>query len=140
MCARSLLREYAITLDRDARLAIPAGSVLDAAGDWTPEHLLLAALARCTVASLGFHAARAGAAVTAAGAAEARVTRRDTDRRYAMSAAEVVIDVTVAPAPASGDLERLLARAEHDCFVGASLAAAPRYRWTVNGVAQSEHT
>ena len=42
--------EYAVTMDRDTRLAIPGGTILDAGEDWTPEHLLLAAVARCAVA------------------------------------------------------------------------------------------
>ena len=32
-------------------------------------------------------------------------------------------------------LAELLAKAERDCFVGASLTAKPSYRWTVNGAA-----
>jgi hypothetical protein len=30
-------------------------------------------------------------------------------------------------------VRELLARAERDCFVGASLTVKPRYSWTVNG-------
>jgi hypothetical protein len=40
-------------------------------------------------------------------------------------------DVTISPAPP--DLRELLAKAERDCFVGASLTVAPLYAWTVNG-------
>lgn len=129
--------EYAVTMDRDTRLAIPDGTVLDAGEDWTPEHLLLAAVARCAVASLAFHAARTGATATASVRADAHVARRYADGRHAMTAPELVLDATIDPAPGAGDLERLLARAERDCFVGASLAAGPRYRWTVNGVARA---
>jgi len=69
-------------------------------------------------------------------AADARVAHRDTDGRHAMSAPEVAIDVTIAPDPSPEDLGRLLARAERDCFIAASLAAAAHHRWTVNGVAR----
>ena len=33
------------------------------------------------------------------------------------------------------ELAALLAKAERDCFVGASLKPSPRYRWRVNGTA-----
>ena len=39
--------------------------------------------------------------------------------------------MTLEPAP--DDVRELLARAERDCFVGASLAIEPDYRWTVDG-------
>jgi hypothetical protein len=44
---------------------------------------------------------------------------------------KVELDVTLAPTPTS--TRELVAKAERDCFVGASLTAKPRYRWTVNG-------
>lgn len=124
-------------MDRDSRLAIPGGPVLDAGEDWTPEHLLLAAVARCAVASFAFHAARAGATGSASVRADAHVARRDADGRHAVTAPELVLDATIDPAPEAGDLERLLATAERDCFIGASPAAGPRDRWTVNGVTQA---
>ena len=137
MRARRPPLEYAVTMDRDSRLAIPGGHALDAGEDWTPEHLLLPAVARCAVASFAFHAARAGATASATVRANAHVARRDADGRHAMTAPELVLDATIDPAPGAVGLERLLARVERDCFIGASLAAGPRYRWTVNGVAQA---
>jgi uncharacterized OsmC-like protein len=56
---------------------------------------------------------------------------RDTDGRYAFIRIKVEVDVTLEPKPQS--IRELLAKAERDCFVGASLTAKPRYRWTVNG-------
>ena len=44
---------------------------------------------------------------------------------------KVDLDVTIEPEPQN--VRELLAKAERDCFVGASLTARPRYRWTVNG-------
>ena len=44
---------------------------------------------------------------------------------------KVDLDVTLDPPP--GNVRELLSKAERDCFVGASLTARPRYRWTVNG-------
>ena len=51
--------------------------------------------------------------------------------RYAFVRIKVEVDVTLEPKPPS--FRELLAKAERDCFVGASLTAKPRYRWTVNG-------
>ena len=59
------------------------------------------------------------------------MTQRDTDGRYAFVRIKVELDVTVEPRPPN--VRELIAKAERDCFVGASLTAKPRYRWTVNG-------
>jgi hypothetical protein len=59
------------------------------------------------------------------------VTQRDTDGRYAFVRVRVELDVTLEPRPAN--VRELLSKAERDCFVGASLTAKPRYRWTVDG-------
>jgi hypothetical protein len=61
------------------------------------------------------------------------VTRREGDERFAFVSVEVEMDVRLDPAPAPEALRDLIAKAERDCFVGASLTAAPRYDWTVNG-------
>jgi organic hydroperoxide reductase OsmC/OhrA len=106
------------------RLEVPSG--------WTPEHLLLAGLMRCSLASLEYHAKRAGIELGArTGTARAVITKRESDGRYAVVEAELELSVDVAPEP--DELHELLAKAERDCFVGASLTAKPRYRWTVNG-------
>ena len=59
------------------------------------------------------------------------MTPRDTDGRFAFVRIKVELDVTLDPAPRPS--RELIAKAERDCFVGASLTAKPRYRWTVNG-------
>ena len=123
---------YAVSLDEagDAR-SNEGGTVLRHDEAWTPEHLLLAGLARCTLTSLRYHARRLD--VTAEGRADASgtVTQRETDGRYAFVRIKVEVDVTLEPKPAN--VRELLSKAERDCFVGASLTAKPRYRWTVNG-------
>jgi uncharacterized OsmC-like protein len=123
---------YSVAVDEagDARSG-EGGAVLADEEAWTPEHLVLAGLARCTLTSLRYHARRVD--VTADGAAEASgtVTQRETDGRYAFVRIKVELDVTLEPAPAN--VRELLSKAERDCFVGASLTAKPRYRWTVNG-------
>jgi hypothetical protein len=45
----------------------------------------------------------------------------------------VKLDLELDPVPPGEELAALLAKAERDCFIGASLKPAPRYRWTVNG-------
>jgi hypothetical protein len=59
------------------------------------------------------------------------ITKRESDERYAFVEIEVELDVALEPAP--DNVRELLARAERDCFVGASLTVTPDYRWTVNG-------
>jgi len=123
---------YAISLDREgAATSDDGGSALPVEEAWSPEHLVLAGLARCTLTSLDYHARRIG--VTSAGSASAsgEVTQRATDGRYAFVRVNVALDVTLEPTPAN--VRELLSKAERDCFVGASLTVKPRYRWTVNG-------
>jgi uncharacterized OsmC-like protein len=123
---------YAVRLDEggDARSS-DGGGVLEHDDAWSPEHLVLAGLARCTLTSLRYHAARVDVAVDGSGEASGTVTQRDTDGRYAFVRIKVDLDVKLQPTPAN--VRELLAKAERDCFVGASLTAKPRYRWTVNG-------
>jgi uncharacterized OsmC-like protein len=123
---------YEVSLDRDGTVASgEGGAPIPSEEAWTPEHLVLAGLARCTLTSLDYHARRVG--VASGGSAEARgeVTQRTTDGRYAFVRVKVDVDVTLDPPP--GNVRELLSKAERDCFVGASLTAKPRYRWTVNG-------
>ena len=123
---------YRVDLDRVGRLTADGTASLEPAEEWSPDHLLLAALARCMFQSLRFHAGRAG--IEAGGAADVtgRVTKRADDGRYAF--VEIVCRLEVELEPEPEDVADLLARAERDCFVGASLTVKPTYRWTVNGV------
>jgi hypothetical protein len=61
------------------------------------------------------------------------VTKRETDGRYAFVEVECRLDVQLDPLPGGEQLTGLLALAERDCFVGASLTESPRYEWRVNG-------
>jgi uncharacterized OsmC-like protein len=124
---------YAIGLDRAGRVTADGRSPLDLDAAWTPEHLLLAGLVRCTLQSLRFHAARAGVDFLASASASGKVTKRERDDRYAFVELRVEIDLELEPAPPGDELEALLERAERDCFVGASLDPPPHYRWRVNG-------
>jgi organic hydroperoxide reductase OsmC/OhrA len=127
---------YAIDLPAGGGLRSEDGTPLDPPPEWTPEHLLLAALARCSLESLRFHARRGGVDVGGAtGSARCLVTRRDEDGRFAVVEAELELAVELTPEPGPDELADLLAKAKRDCFVGASLRVTPTYRWTVNGAA-----
>ena len=125
---------YAAGVDRAGRVSAEGGPAAEIPADWKPEHLVLAGLVRCSLTSLRYHAQRSGIDVAgASGEASARVTKRDHDERYAFVEVVCSFEVDLEPAPAPDDLRELLAKAERDCFVGASLTSPPRYRWTVNG-------
>jgi uncharacterized OsmC-like protein len=122
---------YAIALDRAGRLTADGEAQLDLERAWTPEHLLLAGLVRCTLQSLRFHAERAGVDFVATASASGRVTKRESDGRYAFVEFDVHVELELEPV--LDDLRALLDNAERDCFVGASLQPPPRYHWRVNG-------
>ena len=125
---------YAIGLGADGSVSTESGASLAFGAEWTPEHLLLAGLVRCSLDSLRHHLGRADIElVSSIGGASAVVTRRESDGRYAVVEATVELSVQLEPAPAPDAVAELLAKAERDCFVGASLAAKPSYRWIVNG-------
>jgi len=130
---RAAVFSYDVSLDADwAARSGEGGSVLPREEAWTPEHLVLAGLVRCSLTSLEFHARRAGIEVrVAAAAASGQVTRRGEDGRFAF--VEVAVEADVAFEPGPDDVRELLAKAERDCFVGASLTVKPAYRWTVGG-------
>jgi organic hydroperoxide reductase OsmC/OhrA len=122
---------YAVALDRAGRIDADGDAPLELVDAWTPEHLVLAGLVRCTLTSLRHHARKAGIEVDAAGAASGRVTRREDDGRYAFVEIAVRLDVELRPAAHGEQLTELLAKAERDCFIGASLTVAPSYEWAV---------
>src|SRR5690348_11388957 len=106
---------YAVDLGASGVLRSEDGTPL-AEGDWTPEHLLLAALVRCTLKSLRHHARRAGIEVVhATGNARSVVTKRDGDGRYAVTSVEVSLDIALEPTPGPAEQRELLAKAERDC-------------------------
>ena len=125
---RSKILEFTTAVARDGRVEALGDSLRPPAA-WQAEHLVLAGLVRCSLTSLRYHARRVGIEVAASGEASGSVTKREADGRYAFVQIECRLDVELTPAP--DDLAALLARAERDCFVGASLRAEPRYVWNV---------
>jgi organic hydroperoxide reductase OsmC/OhrA len=112
-----------------------SGTPAHAEPDWTAEHLLLSALARCSLSSLEYFAKRVNVAASGRADADGVVTRRDSDGRFGFVQTRVVLDVELKPALDGDALAKLLDSAEYGCFIGASLTATPAYEWRVNGEA-----
>jgi organic hydroperoxide reductase OsmC/OhrA len=123
--------EYRASLASDGSILAEGAAPHDLEAQWTPEHLVLTAIATCTLKSLRFFVPAAD--VTASAEAVGLVTRRQEDGLFAIVESRVDFDVTIEPAPDESDIPRLLARAERGCFVGNSLIAHPHYTWRVNG-------
>jgi uncharacterized OsmC-like protein len=124
---------YAVDLLEGDVVRTEDGTPLGDGPEWTPEHLLLAGLIRCSVKSLHHHAKRAGIEVTrATGSASALFARRESDGRFAVAEVTVVLDVGLVPEPGENELGELLQKAQRDCFIGASLTVKPTYVWTAN--------
>jgi organic hydroperoxide reductase OsmC/OhrA len=130
MQAQAKVLEYAVEVDRGNRMTIPGGAQIEHAEGWSPDHLLLAALVRCSIDSFTYHARRAGHDVSASGSAHGKITKRDADGRYAFVTIDVAIDAQLEPR--SDDTADLITKAERDCFVGASLTIKPEYTWRVS--------
>jgi organic hydroperoxide reductase OsmC/OhrA len=125
-------REFRFAVDLADDLRTEDGTPLGADAAWSPEHLLLAALIRCSLASLDYHARRAGNGVESSrGNARALFTRRESDGRYAAMEIDVELAVKLRTQPGEDELRELLEKAERDCFIGASLTVKPRYDWSL---------
>ena len=131
MAVKAKELRYAVDLGEGGGLRVEDGTLLETDPAWSPEHLLLAALIRCSLKSLAYHGRRAGLEVArASGSARALITKRESDGRYALVECDVELDVRLSPEPGPEQLAELYAKAERDCFVGASLAVKPAYSWT----------
>jgi organic hydroperoxide reductase OsmC/OhrA len=124
--------DYWISLGEDGALSAD-GHPVTIQGEAGAEHLLLAALARCSISSLEHFARQKGVEVEASAYASGTVTRREDDDRYGFVDIECKLDVRIEPEPPADELKPLLQSAEWGCFIGASVKPAPRYRWRVNG-------
>ncbi len=123
--------EFSASIGPDGSLCAEDRERLDPGEAWTPEHLVLAALCRCTLSSLRFHAEHAGVQSAGTAVASGVVTRREPDGRYAFVEVQCGLDVTLDPEP--DELDELLEAAERDCFISASLTVETEYEWRVNG-------
>jgi len=135
MTARARTFAYDVSLDGEwtAHSALGGGTIPNEEEAWTPEHLVLAALCRCSLTSFRYHARRAGHEPVTRASAHGVVTRREEDGRFAFVEIRVDLDVTFPAPAAEGDVRELIMKGERDCFIGASLTATPDYHWTVNG-------
>jgi organic hydroperoxide reductase OsmC/OhrA len=122
--------EYAVELDEGGHFTVPGGGQFVTPEGWSADHLLLAALVRCSIDSFAYHARRAGHTVTGTGSAHGTVTKTDDDGRYRFVAIDVRLDVQLTPR--ASDSAPLVMKAERDCFVGASLTVKPEYEWHVS--------
>ena len=125
---------YAVDLDEGGSLRAEDGALLaDGNPAWSPEHLLLAALVRCSLKSLGYHARRGGIDVSDAhGTARALFTSLESmTAATPRSRPKSTSLCGSCRCPARRSSSELLANAERDCFVGASLRAKPTYNWTM---------
>ena len=122
--------EYAVELDEGGHFTVPGGGQFVTPEGWSADHLLLAALVRCSIDSFAYHARRAGHTVTGTGSAHGTVTKTDDDGRYRFVAIHVRLDVQLTPR--ASDSAPLVMKAERDCFVGASLTVKPEYEWHVS--------
>jgi organic hydroperoxide reductase OsmC/OhrA len=123
--------DYWISLDEGQLSAEGHPAALDS--ELSSEHLLLAALARCSISSLEHFARQKNLEVHASAYAAGTVTRRAEEDRYGFVSLECKLDVSIDPEPAEAELRSLLDSAEWGCFIGASLQPAPSYSWRVNG-------
>jgi organic hydroperoxide reductase OsmC/OhrA len=133
MPVRVKRREYAVALDRAGVMTAEGDEPLETGGGWTPEHLLLAAVARCGLNALNYHARRSAIDVDGAATAKGTIAPREEDGKYAFVEVESRLEVELTPLPEENEVRTLLARAERGCFIGSSLTAPPRYSWIVNG-------
>ncbi len=134
MVVKRRVLEFEVSVDRErtARSGL-GGGALQREDEWWPEHLVLAALVRCTLASMDYSARRAGLDVAGQGRAHGTVTKRERDGLYAFVDIESRLEIELDPPPERDAISELIVKAERGCFVSNSLETQPRHHWTVNG-------
>ncbi|HEX2346787.1 MAG TPA: OsmC family protein [Gaiellaceae bacterium] len=134
MAAKPRVLEFDVSIDDDRSSRSALGGTAIAREDaWWPEHLVLAALVRCTLASMDHSARKAGLDVVGSGRAHGTVTKRAADGLYAFVDIRSELEIELDPAPVREIVAELVEKAERGCFVSNSLTTAPRHHWTVNG-------
>jgi organic hydroperoxide reductase OsmC/OhrA len=129
---RVLEFDVSVDDDRSSRSAL-GGTAIAREDAWWPEHLVLAALVRCTLASMDYSARKAGLDVVGSGRAHGTVTKRAADGLYAFVDIRSELEIELDPMPVREIVADLVEKAERGCFVSNSLTTAPRHHWTVNG-------
>jgi organic hydroperoxide reductase OsmC/OhrA len=129
---RVLEFDVSVDDDRSSRSAL-GGTAIAREDAWWPEHLVLAALVRCTLASMDYSARKAGLDVVGSGRAHGTVTKRAADGLYAFVDIRSELEIELSPMPVREIVADLVEKAERGCFVSNSLTTAPRHHWTVNG-------
>jgi uncharacterized OsmC-like protein len=100
MAVRAKEFRFAVDLEEGGSLRAEDGTRLEADPAWSPEHLLLAALVRCSLQSLRHHARRGSIEVSDAnGSARALFTKRESDERYAIVECDLTLAVRLSPKP-----------------------------------------
>ena len=130
MALTAKVLEYAVDVDSAGRMTIPGGGQFLPPEGWSADHLLLAALVRCSIDSFAYHARRAGHEVAASGEAQGTITKSGEDGRYRFVKIAVKIDAQLTPR--TNEVDDLTAKAERDCFISASLTLKPEYVWHVS--------
>ena len=134
MAVKPRVFEFEIGVDRGrTSRSTLGGSALEREDEWWPEHLVLAALVRCTLASMDYSARKAGLDVVGAGRAHGTVAKRESDGFYAFVNIQSQFEIELDPPPEQNAVRELIAEAERGCFVSNSMEARPRHHWTVNG-------
>jgi len=134
VAAEPRVLEFDVSVDDDRSSSSALGGTAIAREDaWWPEHLVLAALVRCTLASMDYSARKAGLDVVGSGRAHGTVTKRAADGLYAFVDIRSELEIELDPMPVREIVAELVEKAERGCFVSNSLTTAPRHHWTVNG-------
>lgn len=134
MVVKLRVLEFEVSVDRERASRSGLGGVaLEREDEWWPEHLVLAALVRCTLTSMDYSARRAGLEVAGSGRAHGTVTKREGDGLYAFVDIESRLEIELDPPPERDAAAELIAKAERGCFVSNSLETQPRHHWTING-------
>ena len=68
--------------------------------------------------------------MAASGEAQGTVTKSGEDGRYRF--VEIDVRVNAQLTPRTSEVDGLIAKAERDCFIGASLTLKPEYVWHVS--------
>ena len=131
MAVKAKVLKFAASLGEDGRATAEEHDPQSLPGEWTAEHLVLIALAKCSLTSLGYFARQRGSTAEGSAAVRGSVTLREDEEAYGFVEIEIELDVRIEPEP--DDVRDLLDRAEWGCFIGQSLKPKPAYRWRVNG-------